>query len=301
VAATRIAIVGTGVLARALGRSLCALGEPVVAIGSQTPSRAEQAARFLGPGVHAATWEGLAQGTTHVLIATSDDRIGRAACALAAAGMRDATALHTAGARGADALAPLRGAGVACGVLHPLHTIVDPAAAAQFSGVTFGVAGDPSAVEWASRIAGRLGGRVLLVREDRMAAYHAAAVLAGNALPALLDSAARLMEDAGISYDAALQALGPLAGASAVNTIKMGPATALTGPVVRGDVGTIEAHVAAMACAPADVAGLYLAVSRRLIDLARRRGLPEATLAALSAALERTPGDMHEPQPDQNR
>jgi predicted short-subunit dehydrogenase-like oxidoreductase (DUF2520 family) len=294
VAVSHIGIVGTGRVALALGRSLFAVGEPIVAVASLTPARAEEAARFIGgggSGVRAVRCAELAELATHVLIATSDDRIALAVETLAAAGFRDAVALHTAGARGLEPLAALRESRTSCGVFHPLHTIVEPGAA-EFNGVTFGVAGDPAAATWASHLAARLGGSVLPVREDRMAAYHAAAVLASNALPALLDSAARLMAEAGVGYDAALEALGPLTRASAGNATRMGPAAALTGPIVRGDTATIDAHANALASAPADVAALYRAVSRSLIPLARRRGVPEATLQALAAALQReTSGD----------
>jgi predicted short-subunit dehydrogenase-like oxidoreductase (DUF2520 family) len=292
VAAPHIGIVGTGRVALALGRSLIAAGESVVAVASRTPARADEAARFIGNRVRATTCAELAQLATHVLIATSDDRIAVAAGTLASAGLRDGIVVHTAGAPGLEPLAALRDRGSSCGVLHPLHTIVDPEAAGQFNGVTFGIAGDPAAATWASHIAAGLGGCVLSVRADRMGAYHAAAVLAGNALPALLDCAARLMADAGVGYDAALQALGPLTRASAGNAIRMGPAASLTGPIVRGDTATIDAHVKALASAPADAAALYRAVSRSLIPLARRRGVPEHTLQALAAALERdTSGD----------
>ena len=99
--------------------------------------------------------------------------------------MDDAVALHTSGAAGPDALAPLQAVGVACGVLHPLQTIMTPEQGVQrLVDVTFGVAGDP---------AGRRVGGDRLSRQsatanrcdidaDRFSSYHAGAVMASNAL-----------------------------------------------------------------------------------------------------------------------
>src|SRR5687767_12449214 len=134
-----VAIVGAGPVAQALGRLMTAGGEPVVALASRTRSRAEQAARFIsglggpdGPGgprgaVHAVRVVDVAdlpQLASRVLIAVSDQGIEAVAEALAAAGMRSGVVLHTCGARGPDALNALRVQGVACGMLHPLQTIM---------------------------------------------------------------------------------------------------------------------------------------------------------------------------------
>jgi predicted short-subunit dehydrogenase-like oxidoreductase (DUF2520 family) len=93
------------------------------------------------------------------------------------------------------------------------------------------------------------------------------------------------MTAAGVGYDDGLRALAPLAHAALDNTIALGPVTALTGPMARGDVTTISAHVAAVRSAPPDVAALYYAISSTLLDLVRRRGLEDTRLSALASAL----------------
>jgi predicted short-subunit dehydrogenase-like oxidoreductase (DUF2520 family) len=282
-----IGIIGTGPVARALGRLLCDHGEPVAAVASRSRSRAEETASFMGRTVMPATAEELPAIATRILVVTSDDAITPMATRLAAAGLDRGVALHTCGALGADALAPLQTRGVSCGVLHPLQSFAAAdAGAAHLAGITFGISGDPAARDWGASIARMAGSRAVTIAEGRMATYHAGAVLASNALVALIDAAVVLMTRAGIDADAALEALGPLSRTTLDNVVRLGPMRALTGPIVRGNAATVSAHMSALAAAPADVSALYRAAGVRLLDLARRRGLSETSLHALAAALE---------------
>jgi predicted short-subunit dehydrogenase-like oxidoreductase (DUF2520 family) len=280
-----IGIVGSGRMARALGRAIHRRGQPITHVASQVLERAADAAAFIGEGVAAVAPADLAGRVERLIIATSDDRIAPVARLLADAGVRDVIALHTCGARGPAALAALREADSECGVLHPLQTIADPERA-RFDGVTFGVAGDPGAVAWASELAHLVGGRSLTLPPEHLTAYHAGAALAANAMAAVIDAAVALMASAGVSSDTARDALGPLVRASLENALGLGPEAALTGPVSRGDVTTIEAHLGALRSAPPEIAALYVAVSRHLLNIAGRRGLPVGSRRAIAAALD---------------
>ena len=288
-----IGLVGAGSVARALGRLLYVDGEPVVALASRSQPRAEHAATFIGPTVRVVTCSELADIATRVLIAVSDEGITPVAQTLARAGMRTGVALHTCGARGPEALAPLQKVGVACGVLHPLQTV---AAAEQgvksLERISFGLAGDRHALDWAEDIVARLDGRSLSIAADRLPLYHAGATMAGNALIALIDAAVVLMGQAGVERQAALQAIGPLCRASLENALRVGPEAALTGPIARGDVATVAVHLKALGGAPSAVESLYRAAGRCLLNLARQRGLPEGSISALGVVLDtRNAGD----------
>ena len=87
--------------------------------------------------------------------------------------------------------------------------------------------------------------------------------MAGNALTAAIDAALALLTQAGIERDAALRARGPLCRASIANALRLGPADALTGPVRRGDTGTVAAHLAAVDRAPDSVEALYRATAHQ--------------------------------------
>jgi predicted short-subunit dehydrogenase-like oxidoreductase (DUF2520 family) len=257
----------------------------VVLVGARDAGRAARAAAFIGASVAAVPHAELAARVPRVLIAVSDDANGEVADTLASAGPRGPV-LHTSGAAGLGVLTRLRARGVACGVLHPLQTVPTPEQGARsLEGAAFAVAGDAAAVAWAVELAGLAGGWALPVAEEGLAAYHAAAVLTSNATAALADASVALMAAAGVERAAALRALGPLGRASVENVFRDGPEAALTGPVARGDVATVRAHLAALAPAPASVASLYRAVSRQLVDLARRRGLAAGRADALEALL----------------
>jgi predicted short-subunit dehydrogenase-like oxidoreductase (DUF2520 family) len=287
-----VGIVGTGSLARALGRALGAAGVPVAAVASADRDRAAAVAASIGPTVQAVGLAVLPSLTQRILVVTSDARIEAVATALADAGFRGGIALHTSGALGLPVMEPLARTGVACGVFHPLQTFArvvgDPLH--LFRDITVGLAGDPPAVALGDDLASRLGARSVIVAADRFAAYHAGAVLASNALSALLDAAVTLFGRAGIPPEAALDALGPLIRTAVDNALRIGPRDGLTGPVLRGDVVTIRRHLAETVEASPFVDALYRAVSRYLVELASERGLAEDTCSSLAGVLDATTG-----------
>jgi predicted short-subunit dehydrogenase-like oxidoreductase (DUF2520 family) len=268
-------------------------GEPIVALAGRNRSRAEHAARFIGgsgSAVQIVELPELPRLATHVLIAVSDQGIGPVAEALAAAGMRSGVALHTCGAMGPDALAALRTAGVACGLLHPLQTIMSAEQGVHsIAEATFGLSGDREAIQWADRIVrvatgGR--GRSLHIDSDRLSYYHAGAVMASNALVVALDAALILLAHAGVERDVALRAVGPLARTTLHNALASGTLAALTGPIVRGDAATVAAHREALREVEPTVAKLYEASAGHLLQLAKQRGLSEASVRAIEQVLE---------------
>jgi predicted short-subunit dehydrogenase-like oxidoreductase (DUF2520 family) len=288
-----VAIVGAGAVAQTLGRLMAAADQQIVALVGRNRLRAEEAARFIGgpKTIPVLEYSGLPRLATHVLIAVSDQGIEPVAEALAAAGMRSGVALHTCGAKGPAALAALRRAGVACGMLHPLQTIMSAAQGVKsLADATFGVSGDRDAIQWADEIvrtatAGR--GRSLHIDADRLSYYHAGAVMASNALIAALDAAVILLARAGVERDAALRAVGPLARTTLDNALSSGPQAALTGPIVRGDAATVAAHREALRDVVPTVAKLYEAAAGHLLELAKQRGLSEASVRAVELVLDK--------------
>jgi predicted short-subunit dehydrogenase-like oxidoreductase (DUF2520 family) len=291
-----MAIVGTGAVAQTLGRLMAVAGEPIVALVGRNRTRAEEAARFIGGPrtIQVVEYSELPRLATHVLIAVSDQGIEPVAEALAAAGMRSGVALHTCGARGPAALEALRTSGVACGMLHPLQTIMSADQGVKsLADATFGLSGDPEAIQWAEEIVqtatgGR--GRSLYIDADRLSYYHAGAVMASNALVAALDAAVVLLAHAGVERDAALRAVGPLARTTLDNALGSGPQAALTGPIVRGDAATVAAHREALRDVDPTVAKLYEAAAGHLLQLAKRRGLSEASVRAVELVLDKRSG-----------
>lgn len=206
-----------------------------------------------------------------VVCAVGDDALGTCARELAAGGAGPGlVVLHLSGALTADALAPLAARGAATGSMHPLMTFgPDPVRAARaLRGASFALEGDVAAVAVADAMVRRLGGVSLPLAPELKPRYHAGAVFASNYLVTMLATAVRLLEEAGLAPDAALTAVAPLARTTVENAAA-GPAAALTGPVLRGDVATIRRHLAALDPATAE---LYRAVGRATLALARRSG-----------------------------
>jgi predicted short-subunit dehydrogenase-like oxidoreductase (DUF2520 family) len=286
-----IAIAGTGRMAQALGRLLGERGEPVAAVAGRDPERTRAAAAFIGAGVQPVAIEKLAGEAARVLIAVSDSAISEVAGILAASRMSSGIALHTCGTAGPEALAPLAIAGVSCGTLHPFQTVATPEQGLDaLPGCAFAIEGDPAALEWASRIAGLLGGETLRIRPEHRPLYHAAAVMASNYVVALVDAAAMLMDAAGVGQDEALRAIGPLVRSSVANALRLGPVRALTGPIQRGDLETVSGHLGALASVPERVRGLYRSAGLHALDLAVRRGLAKDRARLIEELLRRGEG-----------
>ncbi len=263
-----IAIAGTGRIAKAMGELLARSGVRVAAMAgrgaiSQLPHHAN-----------------------HILIAVSDDSIPDVANELAAAGLRDSTIVHTSAAAGPEALAILRTTGNSIGVLHPLQTVPSVERGIEtLPGATYAVAGDDRAVAWARELVRLLGGNAIAVDPRHWALYHAAAVMACNYQMTLVDAALESMEIAGIDRAHAQSALAPILRATMENILLCGPEAALTGPIRRGDIGTITRHIEALKAASPETRRLYAAAGLRTIAIA---ALPPETAHEIARLLEHT-------------
>jgi predicted short-subunit dehydrogenase-like oxidoreductase (DUF2520 family) len=280
-----LAIAGTGRVATALGALLRAGGFQIAAVAGRSIESAREAAGFIGCGKAIAIPD-LPRAAKRILIAVSDDAVEDVARALRDAGLRGGIVLHTAAAAGPEALACLRETGNSTGVLHPLQTIPSAAAGIEsFSGATFACAGDPAATAWAHSIVEAVGGKPLAINTARWHLYHAAAVFASNYQVTLMDAALELMEHAGLARSEASEALGPLLRASTETVLSVGPEHALTGPIRRGDAGSVRKHLAGLTHCLPETKRLYEAAGLRTLELAKRSGLPFDTARSIATTL----------------
>lgn len=166
----------------------------------------------------------------------------------------DTVVAHCAGSLGVDALGPHP----IVASVHPLVSLPDPTVGQQrLVGAWFGVAGD----EMARRVVAALGGTAVDVPDVDRVTYHAAAAVASNHLVALMGQVERLAATVGVPLDAFLA----LAAGSLANVAAVGPAAALTGPVVREDWATVARHLAAL---PPDERAAYRALAEQAARLA---------------------------------
>ena len=212
-----------------------------------------------------------------LILCIPDDRLPSVSSSWAAAltdhGIRVGVALHTSGFRPGAALAELRATGAAVGGWHPLLAWSGPRPEA-FRGVTIGLEGDDPAVAFGKSMAGALEASWIRVLPEQKALYHAAAVFGSNYLVASLAVAARLLEAA--SQDpAGIEDLLPLARSAIENLARSGIAEGATGPIVRGDDGTVAGHLKAL---DPGTASLYRALAIELLNAAGDRIDPETRL-----------------------
>jgi predicted short-subunit dehydrogenase-like oxidoreductase (DUF2520 family) len=265
VTADSVFVWGAGKVGRALARALKNGGVPVTV----------RAARRGLPSKLAADV---------VLVTVRDGDIAARAGQLADSGLLDgrrAVVLHCAGARAPDELAALRSAHVAVGQLHPLLSFADPRRPPTLQGGAALVAGDARAVVAARRLAKRMGMRPFEAPGLDPALYHAAAALLANGAAALAADAGLVLARAGVAEEKVPEVLAPLLASVADNVAHLGMAEALTGPIRRGDVTTVRAHLERLAAHVPEVLALYRAVARAQLRLAADIG--EATAAELDA------------------
>ena len=156
--------------------------------------------------------------------------------------------IHTSGALGAEVLAPAMAAGTQIGAFHPLVAFADTErAVAALHGATVAIEGDDQLAAMLADMAEAIGATPVRLAPGSKAAYHAAAVLAAGGFIALLDAIAELGRVAGLDEAGSLAIYGPLIEGTLGNARALGIRAALTGPMTRGDVGTLEAHLATLA------------------------------------------------------
>ncbi|MEW5992667.1 MAG: DUF2520 domain-containing protein [Chloroflexota bacterium] len=282
-----VGIVGAGAVGTALGLALARAGWPVGAVASRDPARRERF-RSLVPGARAfAEASALLDEVELVILAVPDDVIPALAGQLRL--YSGQALIHTSGALGAEALAPAMAAGTQAGAFHPLVAFADTElAVAALHGATVAIEGDDQLADLLARMAEAIGAHAVRLAPGTKAAYHAAAVLAAGGFIALLDAIAELGRVAGLDEVGSLSIYGRLAEQTLANARALGIARALTGPMTRGDIGTLDRHLATLRThAPAALA-LYVAAAEREIALAERRGaLAPEVAAAMRASLAR--------------
>jgi nicotinate (nicotinamide) nucleotide adenylyltransferase len=174
----------------------------------------------------------------------------------------DSSVIHCAGRWGIEPLAPLEGR-ASLGAWHPLQSLRDPERAVSvLNGSLCAISGDSAAVDRARRLTLAVGGHPREIPGADRPLWHAAAVLAGNLPVVLLGLAVELLETLGLSEaDARNGLLGLLRGA--LTQVERAPAAeSLTGPLARGDLGTVQAHVRVLRASRPDLVPAYLVLGR---------------------------------------
>lgn len=257
-----------------VGRTLAALWQRagVFTLGdvlTRSPESARQAVAALGAG-RPVTHPGELRPADVWLMATPDGALAEAALTVARAGLPPAQAWHCSGFAPAAVLAPLQQAGWSVASAHPALSFADPAAAqTQFAGTACALEGDDDAVARAEQAFGAIGGRCFRLQAADKPLYHGAAVLVSNFTPVLAAAAAELWQGCGMPPELIAPLWQAFAKNVADNLLRLGPATALTGPAARGDTAVVQAETTAMQARDPALAQAYAALSTLAARLAR--------------------------------
>jgi predicted short-subunit dehydrogenase-like oxidoreductase (DUF2520 family) len=308
-----VSIIGAGRLGTALGLALRAAGYKIEVVAAKRPAAARRAAKVFGPKTLAVSAVQLSKLTpiqharlnrsSLVLVATPDDVIAEVARQMSeiftSRTVRQRTpdgrapdrrvVLHTSGALSAEVLGPLRSAGFAAGSLHPLVSISESRSGARLlTRAFYSVEGDPRAVNAGRSIVRALGGESFKIDSRRKALYHAAAVTASPNMTALFDIALEMLGACGLGPTRARRVLLPLIESTVANLVFQDPTRALTGTFKRGDVSTVQRHLAALETANLPQAlAAYVVLGQRSIAMARKRSANPAGLDKIARLLSR--------------
>ena len=278
-------IIGAGAVGTALGLALSRAGWPIHAVASRDETRRQRFTSLVEGARAFVEPQALVEEVELIILAVPDDVIAEMASGIRMYGGQ--AMIHTSGVLGAEVLQPAMAAGTQIGAFHPLVAFADTErAVAALKGATVAIEGDDQLATLLAQMAERVGATAVRLAPGSKAAYHAAAVLAAGGFIALLDAIAELGAVAGLDEAGALAIYGPLIEGTLGNARALGIRAALTGPMTRGDVGTLDGHLKAMAAHAPDALELYAAAARREIALAQERGsLAPETAAIMTASI----------------
>lgn len=273
-----VGVVGVGRVGSALGAALARAGHRVVAVSAVSEASRGRAETML-PGVPVRAVPDVVSAAELVLLTVPDDALPAVVSGLATTGMWQPgqIAVHTSGRYGVGVLDPVLPAHVIPLALHPAMTFSGtPADLTALADCCFGVTAPEPARPVAEALVVEVGGEPVWIDEEDRARYHAALSHGANHLVTLVAQAMQVLADAGVA--APDRVLAPLLGTALDNALRRGDA-ALTGPVARGDAGTVAAHVHELRDEPPDVLAAYVAMARATAE----RALASGRLAPTSA------------------
>jgi predicted short-subunit dehydrogenase-like oxidoreductase (DUF2520 family) len=270
-----VGVISAGRVGSVLGAALARTGHVVVgacAVSQASRNRAEE----LLPGVPIEDPTEVATRSDLVLLAVPDDELAGLVKGLVATGSLRAGQIivHTSGAQGVKILEPAAELGALTLALHPVMTFTGRSEdLLRMSAACVGVtAADGDEVAWSvgEALVVEMDAEPIRVPEAVRPLYHAALAHGANHLITLVRDAADLLTNAGVAN--AERLLGPLLSAALDNALRHGD-RALTGPVARGDTGTLRKHLDVLAAQASETLPSYRVLARRTAERAERSGL----------------------------
>ena len=281
----KVGVIGAGRVGAVLGHALRRSGHDIVGVTAVSDASIERAETLL-PGVPILAADEILPLSQIVLLAVPDDAIAPLVSGLAALDLwsRDHAVVHTSGAHGVEILEPARAAGAITIAIHPAMTFTGTSMdVPRLDGLPFAVTAHGVHATIGDGLVIDMGGEPFRVKSADRALYHAALAHGSTHMLVLVNQARRLLASAGIDP----HVIGPLLQATLDGALT-GEDSRLTGPVVRGDVGTVAAHLQALGEAGLpDVDEAYRSLAAVTARYCAERGLlPQDTATEILTLLE---------------
>ena len=276
---TRIGVVGAGRVGAVLAAALRSAGHEIVAVAGESVASRTRIETLL-PEVHVDKPTAVSRACDLLLLTVPDDMLDNVVTMLAASGaIRPGQyVVHTSGRHGLAVLKPAAEVGAEVLAMHPAMTFTGTDLdLSRLTGCVFGVTATLETKDLAERLVADLGGRPVWVPESKRTLYHAGLAHGANHLVTLVAQAMDLLVASGADDPAGT--LRPLLTAALDNALAYGDA-ALTGPIVRGDVETVRAHLRDIAREAPGTVESYVAMARATAN----RAVSDGRLLPIRAA-----------------
>jgi predicted short-subunit dehydrogenase-like oxidoreductase (DUF2520 family) len=238
----KIGFIGAGTVGTALAVLLNRKGYRVASVYSRSRSSAERLASEVSDCRVTDSYQGAADAAELIFITTPDAAIAGVTSRIK--WQKGRSVIHCSGADSTDILEPARKSGAMVGGFHPLQTFAGTEQAIEnIPGSTFALEAEEPLLTTLKKMAEDLGGRWITLKAEDKVAYHTAAVFASNYLVTLVKMATDLWQTFSIPTDQATKALLPLMRGTLHNIETIGIPQCLTGPIARGDTGTVSKHL----------------------------------------------------------
>ena len=271
IAMYKVGFIGAGMVGTALATRLFEKGCPIIAVFSRSLSSAQNLAKLVtGCQIYHSAQE-VADVTELVFITTPDDVISKVANEVQ--WHTGQNVVHCSGAYSSDILEPARQFGAKVGSFHPLQTFANVEQAMKnLPGSTFALEAEEPLLFSLKEFASLLNGNWVELKPEDKVLYHIAAVFVSNYLVTLVKMALDLWQIFGVPPARATKALLPLLQGTVNNIDNIGSPGCLTGPISRGDIGTISRHLNALAARDPTKLTTYKELASQTIPIALAKG-----------------------------
>ncbi|HLX11471.1 MAG TPA: DUF2520 domain-containing protein [Bacteroidota bacterium] len=284
-----ICIVGAGRVGTALAVALHKRGHRICAVISHTRRSAQKLSRLVGSPLTSYSIRSMPVDCDVAIIAVPDGQIKIVAREIARLKRKSFASLlvvHTSGIHTAEILSPLAKKGAHTASIHPIQTFPAKAYRADLTnGIFYGIDASGKSVSEAKKLVAALGGNAIVVPRDLKPLYHSLCVFSSGHLVAVLDAVAGLAKK--FKFKKSWQeVLGPLILTAVRNAFHESPSDALTGPIARGDIATVRAHLASLRKRSPELVALYRTLGLHEAEMAvKRRAMTRKTFGQMKRLL----------------